>query len=91
MYYSPLPAPIALGMCGALVGLIAGGFNQCFPIWVGAATGGSVGCAACIFLGLMPEPPVQPLRVATEPIIVIQNIYITGEAKEIPIAKIVDS
>ena len=84
--YNELPAPIACGMCGALAGLFGGGFSQCFPIWVGAATGAGVGCLMCIVHVLMPErtplPVAQPVRV--DPVIV-QNFFVlyTGQAKEL--------
>jgi len=93
-----IPLPITFGMCGAFIGLIAGGCSQSFPVWVGGATGASLGCAISIVQVLLPERQVQvqplPLPVAqraAEPI-VIQNIYITytGEAKDIPVAKIVE-
>lgn len=93
MYYTNLPFPICLGMCGALAGLAGGGCNQCFPIWVGAATGSSVGCVICMCAMAFTEEPV-PLSTkgATEPVI-IHNTYIThvyGQSKDIPIAKIVE-
>ena len=92
MYYS-LPYPIAFGMCGAFAGLIGGGCNQCFPIWVGAATGGSLGCVISIFMMFAPEPVVEPVSsIAPDPVIV-QNIYITyvsGQQKDIPVAKVVE-
>jgi len=74
--YNPLPAPFACGLCGAIAGLIGGGFNQCLPVWIGAATGASAGCVICVCLFLfdVPEPPVaQIVRAAPT---VIQNIYI---------------
>jgi hypothetical protein len=74
--YNHIPAPIACGMLGALAGFIGGGFNNCFPIWVGAATGGSLGCVMCIGIALMPEPLPVAQVVSNEPRIVIQNIYI---------------
>jgi hypothetical protein len=89
MYYD-LPAPIAFGMCGALAGLFGGGFNSCFAIWVGAATGGSLGCVLCIVSMChhnvsAPLPVARP--VSSEPV-VIQNIYITysisGSEKGVP-------
>jgi hypothetical protein len=89
--YDNLPAPIALGMLGALAGLFAGAFNQCFPVWVGTAVGCSVGCACSLALALRPEiPAARP--VAPDPIIV-QNIYImyemSGRAKQdLPVATI---
>ena len=98
MYYSPVPVPIALGMLGALAGLIGGGFNQCFPIWVGAATGGSLGCAMCIVTLIIEEqrtaqPVISRSNMNSEPVI-IQNIYlvydIAGRGKDvIPVAEVV--
>ena len=89
MYYYELPFPISLGICGALAGLIGGGFNQCFPIWVGAATGSSIGCAACIFFMVMPEASRPPIHLGDP--VVIQNLYITyvsGEPKDpLPVAQ----
>jgi len=89
MYYE-LPAPIALGMCGALAGLIGGGFNNCFPVWVGAATGGSLGCILCIVsMWRQDVSALLPVAVpiSSEPVI-IQNIYITyntsGSEKDAP-------
>ena len=43
-----IPYPICFAMCGALAGLVGGGCNQCFPVWVGATTGASIGCAISI-------------------------------------------
>lgn len=37
--YNTLPVPFAFAGLGAIAGLIAGGFNQCFPVWVGTVTG----------------------------------------------------
>ena len=71
MYYQ-LPAPLALGMLGAIAGLFGGGFTQSFPVWVGAATGASVGCAMCICMMLSPVPVVPEPRP-----VVVQNIYVT--------------
>jgi hypothetical protein len=83
MMYPELPAPIALGMCGALAGLFGGGFSQCFPVWVGTATGCGLGCLICIVSVFRPEPNVsRDLPVATPTSVapvVIQNIYITYE------------
>jgi hypothetical protein len=90
MYHSPLPVPCALGGLGAIAGLLGGGLNQCFPVWVGAATGGSIGCVLCI--GALIKEEAQPVRRisiggssgssrssgSSEPVI-IQNIYITYE------------
>ena len=84
--YGELPIPIACGMCGALAGLMGGGFSQCFPVWVGAATGAGLGCLCCIVHALMPAPkplPVaQPVRADT---VIVQNFYLlyTGQAKEL--------
>jgi len=95
MMYPELPAPIALGMCGALAGLFGGCFNQCFPVWVGASAGAGLGCVICI-VSLFREEPRPNAAVATSagPVIV-QNIYITyeisGQAKttDLPIAKVI--
>ena len=97
MHHSPLPLPFALGGLGAIAGLLGGGINQCFPVWVGAATGGSIGCVLCIATLIREETVVaQPVRVVhTNEPVVIQNIYImydiTGRSKDgaIPIAKVV--
>jgi hypothetical protein len=103
MMYPELPAPIALGMCGALAGLIGGGCNQCFPVWVGASTGAGLGCVICIVSLFREEPRPGPITsvaatsVAATPVVpvVIQNIYITyeisGQAKgtELPVAKVI--
>jgi hypothetical protein len=63
-----LPAPIACGMCGAIAGLFAGGLNQCFPVWVGAVTGGAVGCIACIYNANTTNPvPVA----SVDPVVVV--------------------
>jgi hypothetical protein len=86
MYNTNLPLPIACGMVGALAGLIGGAFNNCFPVWVGAATGGSLGCVMCVVTALMPERAQIPVAqvVSNEPRIVIQNIYIiTGSEKTV--------
>jgi len=75
MYNAHLPAPIACGMLGGLAGLIGGGFNQCFPIWVGGVTGLSVGCAMSVVLCFRPEQQELPVAQPVNPVIV-QNIYI---------------
>jgi len=74
-----MPAPIACGMMGAIAGLFGGGLNQCFPVWVGAVTGSSLGCTISLLICLINPPTVVPVTV--EPV-VIQNIYImTGSGK----------
>ena len=84
--YGELPIPIACGMCGALAGLMGGGFSQCFPVWVGASTGAGLGCLCCIVHALMPErrslPVAQPVQAAP---VIVQNIYVvyTGQPKEL--------
>jgi len=92
MYYD-LPLPVSLGICGGLAGLIAGEFNQIFPMWVGCATGSSLGCVMCIYMIIVPKPERGPVVVLTS-----QNIYITygagqeaGQPKDIPDANIVDA
>ena len=90
MYY-PLPLPISCAMFGAFAGLLGGGCNQSFPIWVGATTGASLGCAMCICAMMHKEEVVAP--VSRGPV-VMQNIYITylsGGPKELPVAKVVDT
>lgn len=92
MYYQ-LPAPLALGMLGAIAGLFGGGFTQSFPVWVGAATGASVGCAMCICMMLSPVPVPVP-RPEPRPV-VVQNIYVTyvtGAPKDtLPKAKVIEN
>jgi len=86
--YTPLPVPFAFAGLGAIAGLIAGGFNQCCPVWVGTATGVGVGCVCSVLMCLKDERsaamPVAKV-VSPEPVI-IQNIYITydlsGNGKE---------
>jgi hypothetical protein len=77
--YTPLPVPFAFAGLGAIAGLIAGGFSQCFPVWVGTATGVGVGCVCSVIICLKDERanalPVAQV-VSPEPV-VIQNIYIT--------------
>lgn len=99
MYYD-LPAPIVCGMCGALAGLVGGACNSCFPVWVGAITGGSLGCLLCIVHAIIPEPPQPPVAlrapvsVRTPEPMIVQNIYITyvsGDSKELPVAKVVEN
>jgi hypothetical protein len=77
-----LPAPFACGLCGALAGLFAGGFTQCFPIWVGAATGGGVGCIICACQCFLLDIPMA--QVATTQPVVVQNIYLTYEVTGAP-------
>jgi len=87
MYYE-LPTPISCGILGALAGLAGGGCNQCFPVWVGAATGGSLGCAICICMMCAPKAATQPV-ITVEPI-AINNVYIaylSGESKDISVQK----
>ena len=43
-----LPLFISCGGCGAFAGLLGGGFNQCTPVWIGTAAGGSLGCVLSI-------------------------------------------
>jgi hypothetical protein len=79
--YTPIPAPAVCGMVGALAGFIGGGFNSCFPVWVGAATGCSLGCVMCLVItteNVVGLPVAQV--VSNAPPIVIQNIYIINDA-----------
>ena len=55
------------------MGLIFGNC-QIFPVWVGAATGGSVGCLMCMALCIADPIPLAQI-VRPEPIIV-QHIHI---------------
>jgi hypothetical protein len=74
-----LPIPISFAMCGAIAGLFGGGLNQCFPVWVGAVTGCSVGSTISIITYFIKEEPVLPVaRVSVEPR-VIQNFYVIHE------------
>jgi hypothetical protein len=84
-----LPAPFAFAGIGALLGLFGGGFSQCFPVWVGAATGASIGCVFSVVICLKDErdsalPVAQP--VSQGPVI-IQNIYfvydVNGQSKSV--------
>jgi len=90
MYYQ-MPAPLACGFLGGIAGLIGGGFNQCFPVWVGATTGASLGCAFCIYSMFI---PVIHHRANISGQIVVPNIYIIreiGAPKDIPVAVVVPS
>ena len=84
-----LPTPISCGILGSLAGLAGGGCNQCFPVWVGAATGGSLGCAICICMMFIPKP-VEPVTTTTEPVIINNTYvaYLSGESKDISIVKV---
>lgn len=74
-----LPAPFACAMCGSFAGLLAGGLHQCFPVWVGAATGASIGCLICLIQVLMPAKTLPIAKPVTVDPVIIQNIYITYE------------
>lgn len=98
MYSSPPPLPFVCCMLGTFAGLTAGGFSQCFPVWVGGLTGFSTGCTISVISACRGEkesPPVAQ-RNNLEPVI-IQNIYVTydisGQDKTtpstLPVAKIV--
>jgi hypothetical protein len=72
-------------MFGACAGLVFGNC-QIFPVWVGAATGGSVGCLMCIGLCILDPIPVElPVAKVTQPIIVnhidIYELGTTGAPK----------
>jgi len=89
--YHPMPLPITCAMFGAFGGLLGGGCSQSFPVWVGATTGASLGCAMCICAMMYKEEDVVP--VTREPVI-LQNVYITylsGDPKELPVAKVVET
>jgi len=89
MYYE-LPTPISCGILGALAGLAGGGCNQCFPVWVGAATGGSLGCAICLCMIFAPQPVTAPVTSTTEPVIVNNTyvVHLSGESKDISVVKV---
>ena len=80
-----LPAPIVCGMFGGCAGLIFGNC-QIFPVWVGAATGASVGCLMCMALCIADPIPLAQIVRPEQPVIV-QHIHIyelSGAAKESP-------
>lgn len=85
--YTPLPVPFAFAGLGAIAGLIAGGFNQCFPVWVGTVTGVGVGCVCSVAMCLKEERVPVAQVVSPEPVI-IQNIYfvydVNGQSKNLP-------
>lgn len=90
MYY-PIPLPISCAMFGAFAGLVGGGCNQSFPVWVGATSGASLGCAMCICAMMYKEEVTAP--VVREPI-VLPNVYITylsGVPKGLPVAKVAET
>ena len=83
-----LPAPVVLGLCGAFAGLLGGGCNQCFPVWVGAATGGSLGCVLCLLQSfLIPDKSLPIAKPVSSVPVIIQNFHITyeitGQSKDI--------
>ena len=79
MYY---PVPVACGVLGALLGLCGGGLTQCYPVWVGAATGGSIGCVASVVICLHKPDEQKP--------VIVQNVYIvSGNSKDLPVAQVV--
>jgi hypothetical protein len=89
--YHQMPLPISCAMFGAFAGLLGGACSQSFPIWVGATTGASLGCAMCICEMMYKEKVTAP--VAREPVI-LQNVYITylsGNPKELPVAKVAET
>ena len=71
-------------MCGSFAGLLAGGCTQCFPVWVGGATGASIGCIICLVEVFMPPKALPIAKPANLDPIVIQNIYITYEVSGQP-------
>ena len=77
--YTQLPPYIPLSMCGALAGLVGGGCSEFFPVWVGAATGTSLGCVICMYKIATPENTVSlPIQEDPQPVI-IDNTYIRHE------------
>jgi len=89
MYYQ-LPAPIACGMLGAIAGLVGGGMNQCYPVWVGGVTGLSIGTAmSLIVVCKREEASASPPVPVQQPIYIIYEI--SGQDKHtIPVAQIVE-
>ena len=87
MYYL-LPIPIPLSMCGALAGLVGGGCNQFFPVWVGGTTGALLGCIISICMMVIPNEEGNTNEEANENEVVIQNPCITGRSKDNPLVKI---
>ena len=80
-----LPPPLLCAMFGACAGLIFGNC-QIFPVWVGAASGGSVGCLICIAFCISDPIPLAQIVRPEQPVIV-QHIHIyelSGAAKESP-------
>ena len=71
-----MPAPVSCAMCGAFFGLLAGGTTQCFPVWVGAATGCSVGSVICLFTAYI-TPSIPVATIVVSPFI----HEVTGHAK----------
>lgn len=71
-----LPPPVVCGMCGALAGF-AFGNCQIYPVWLGAAIGGSLGCLMCAIMCI-----AEPVPVITEPI-VVQHIHIFEGAPKV--------
>jgi hypothetical protein len=79
----PLPAPAACAMFGAFAGLLGGGCAQCFPVWVGGASGAGLGCIICLVQCSMESPGPPVAKIASQPV-VVQNIYVTYEVSGVP-------
>ena len=71
-----IPAPIVCGMCGAFAGFTFGNC-QLYPIWLGAAIGGSVGCLMCTIMCLFePVPVALPVALPVPPPTIVNHIHI---------------
>ena len=83
-----IPPPFVCSMFGACAGLVFGNC-QCFPVWVGAASGASIGCLMCIAMCIANPLPVAKIVEQKQNTIIVQHIHIyeigsTGAAKESP-------
>lgn len=56
-----IPPPFVCGMCGTIAGL-AFGNCQIYPLWVGAASGASLGCLMTVYLCIL-NPPIEHTKI----------------------------
>ena len=78
-----IPPPFVCALFGTTAGAIAGGC-QIFPVCVGAATGGVVGCIMCIALCIAKPPPIAKIVFTKQEPIIVNHIHIyelTGAPK----------